>query len=507
MATKIEILEEIKRRGLHNTDEFKQLITQEISKRGLDKSIEQENVDGFGLTRSPIKGGLNVLSIQKQLLGLEPMDLSSDPIVVGEDTPWLAVLGEGVGNIPSSSKTFATDILNTIIHPIQTLESISDLAVGGIQKLTPGEQPLEENVDMLVDFVKDRYGSEENLKQTIAKDPVGVLADAASFLIPGGAAIKGVGTSSKINMLAKAGNVALKTGARIDPFNIAKASVRFPAKFIPRKLPSNIYKRAVKFSSTIPTEEINKLVNTALDNEILPTANGLDKLKSKINVLNKEITDIIKLSDKRGQKVNISNFFRYIDELRNETIFQTEFKAVNRVVNDFGKRLRTKEFKLKMSPMEAQRIKQRLYKQLETAYSKITQQPIKKETAMVIASGIRQTLEDLIPGIRKLNQNEGSLINLRKAIDGRVASITKGDIIPFSIVGKTLVGGQSMGNLGAAGGLGLGILSGPTIKSKLAIVLNNMRKKGIAINPTKSAIRLGLITPERIKPEETEMVR
>ena len=106
---------------------------------------------------------------------------------------------KAVGNIPSSAVKFAKDMVYPITNPLDTMAAFRDLAFGLASKVLPGEQKSEKAVDALVDFFADRYGSVEDLKRTIAEDPVGVLGDVSTILTLGSTAAARVpGTVGKL---------------------------------------------------------------------------------------------------------------------------------------------------------------------------------------------------------------------------------------------------------------------------------------------------------------------
>jgi len=446
------------------------------------------------------------LSVYKQLMGLEkrtPNVLTED-VQVDENTPWLEVLSKSVESAPNSGFEYVKDVFNTVLHPIDTMKGVAGLAAGAVQKFTEGVQPQEQNVDMLVDYLKNKYGSLAGFKRTVANKPIEVLADVSTFLIPGGAALKSLSVGSKTRILGKIGQVLSESGAVLDPLNLAKRGIIGSVKpLIPKTLPSNLYKRAVKFSSAIPEDKVSDFTKTALKNEILPTAGGLYKLRSKINVFNKEITDMIAVSEASGSRLKISSFLKHIKKLRKNALYASDERAINRVVDDFVKQQAVNKGRLTVTPKEAQVLKQKLYSELETAYNKLTAKPISTEAKMAIARGIKDSLEEVIPEIKQLNASEKSLIDLRKAINSRVSTISKGSLIPFNASARSMAGGALGGPIGAASGFTAGLLSGPTIQAKLAIVLDKLKNKGVKIRPTRQAIALGLILPERIKQGES----
>jgi hypothetical protein len=111
------------------------------------------------------------------------------------------VPGEALANVGTSAANFYKGLITAITNPVQTVSGALDVGAGALQNLLPKD---------LVDFVnqidnnpeaakravdaanavgglyKDRYGSVEALKNTLATDPVGAASD-LSTLFTGGA--------------------------------------------------------------------------------------------------------------------------------------------------------------------------------------------------------------------------------------------------------------------------------------------------------------------------------
>src|SRR3990167_5606147 len=66
--------------------------------------------------------------------------------------------GQALSNLPESAAKFASDIVQPIIHPIDTAQNLGSIALGGIQKLIPGEQSSEKYADAVGQFFAERYG-------------------------------------------------------------------------------------------------------------------------------------------------------------------------------------------------------------------------------------------------------------------------------------------------------------------------------------------------------------
>jgi len=121
------------------------------------------------------------------------------------------VVKESLFNIPSSALQFGKDIVTPILDPIGTVKSLGQLGAGIVQLAIPGEQANEKQAKAVGEYFANRYGGFENLKKTIAEDPVGFLGD-ASIILTGGAGIAG-----KIGPLTKTAEKVKSIGQAIDP--------------------------------------------------------------------------------------------------------------------------------------------------------------------------------------------------------------------------------------------------------------------------------------------------
>jgi len=118
-------------------------------------------------------------------------------------------------NIIPSAMQLGSDIAQPFMHPIQTAKSIKDLGSSIFSLIQPEEQGNEQLARDVGTFFADRYGGLENLKKTMATDPMGLLSD-ISIVLTGGATLvpKLAGTTGSIAKVAsKVGAVA----SAIDP--------------------------------------------------------------------------------------------------------------------------------------------------------------------------------------------------------------------------------------------------------------------------------------------------
>ena len=101
--------------------------------------------------------------------------------------------------IKNSSFQLATDLVQPIIHPIETSKNLYTLGKGIFHLLTPGMQPSEEVARAVGGYFAENYGSKKGLLNKVNTDPMGFIAD-VSVVLGGGAFLIGktAGKSNKI---------------------------------------------------------------------------------------------------------------------------------------------------------------------------------------------------------------------------------------------------------------------------------------------------------------------
>lgn len=153
----------------------------------------------------------------------------------GTAMPVSTMVNEAVKNIPASAGKFAKDIVQPIIHPIDTAKAAGNLILGAIQKganavVSPETQlemggsfgkEYEPYAEAVGKFFADRYGGLENLKKTIATDPVGFAADASTVLTLGGSAV-----AQAPGKVGQVGAAIKSTGEAVNPLNAAMTAAK-----------------------------------------------------------------------------------------------------------------------------------------------------------------------------------------------------------------------------------------------------------------------------------------
>lgn len=130
------------------------------------------------------------------------------------------VPSEALTNIGPSAVNFYKGLVTAITNPVQTVSGVVDIGAGALQNLLPKDlvdlvnridnnpeaaKRAVDTANAVGGMFKDRYGSVEALKNTLATDPVGAAAD-LSTLFTGGA-----GATARV---APATSKALTTAAK-----------------------------------------------------------------------------------------------------------------------------------------------------------------------------------------------------------------------------------------------------------------------------------------------------
>lgn len=148
-----------------------------------------------------------------------PQDTPTEAKQGKESISWRQVPGAAISNLPSSAGNFAHGLYNVVRHPIDTASTILDAGAGALRNLLPASvSSAIDKVDWngqaadrasgtasaIGQVYKDRYGSVEGLKNTLATDPVGAAGDASALLGNFAALMpKGAATTNAIALASK----------------------------------------------------------------------------------------------------------------------------------------------------------------------------------------------------------------------------------------------------------------------------------------------------------------
>jgi len=263
-------------------------------------------------------------------------DLYGSPKPVEKSKPmgYGEMVGQAMMNIPSSANNLVSGLYHAVTNPVQTASGIMDVAAGGLKNAMPQSvvdfvNKFETNPEAAQRAVmaaneaggalKQRYGSIEGIKNTIATDPVGAMADLSTLITGAGGLARGgaIGLNaipkSSVSPIAKTvsglNTTADVLGKAADVTNPINAMVNLPSKAY--DLAGALTKQGLALKTGVGTEPITQAVKagqegntTFLENMRgqVPITQVLDDAKTNLSKMNLD-----KQSEYRSGMVNIKN--------------------------------------------------------------------------------------------------------------------------------------------------------------------------------------------------------
>ena len=243
------------------------------------------------------------------------------------------MLGQAVVNTPASAGRMVSGLYEAVTSPVQTVSGLMDAAAGGLQNALPKSvtdfiNQFETNpeaaqramtaANAVGGAVKERYGTLEGIKNTIATDPVGVVGDLSTLLTGAGAAVRGPAmvAGAVARKLPAAGNVASTMSNMADKLSTA-ANVTNPINAMV-KAPGMAYdlavaltKQGLALKTGVGTEPITQAVRAGKEGNTtfvenmrgqVPITQVLDDARTNLAQMNLD-----KQKDYRSGMVNIKN--------------------------------------------------------------------------------------------------------------------------------------------------------------------------------------------------------
>jgi len=436
-------------------------------------------------------------------------------------------LGEMISNIPSSAAQFGRDIVQPIIHPVDTAENLGKLITGGASNIAKyareqgfplvpepskeqlqahgGYYPYEQEADIAGEALKARYGSVPALKQTLMTDPVGSLADVATLATGGGALM-----SRMPSLAGKTGGAIKSLGMAAEPLNILKGVAKTGVGMMtPRSMPVSMYKSAAKFPTTIDIKHgmgaRTSLAETALKHKLLPSEKGILNLAKYEKELGMKIGKIIDSSE--GGAVPKSKVFRLLKDARREVGGVRVGAAKNtQQIDKIAKELNTQLKGIKGNTLTVRQLQDlKISAQKAAKYDVGTVRETGTELGSeAIAKAAKQEIEGLIPEIQAINKELGALKELKDPLLRSAARIENKDFVSLGSPVKVMAGEAVGGAAGAGAGFLAGMYEGN--KAKLAVKLRRIQDAGLgnlidqSLIPT--LIKQGMWQSGRLQPED-----
>lgn len=319
-----------------------------------------------------------------------------------------------------------------------------------------------------------------------------------------GFARAGIEAGADILGLVGGGKVAMK-GAR-SLADLGKIGVKSAINAIPETVEMSMYQRGLKGQSafnSLKTAELNKRLNTALDEGIPLNEKGVTKLKTTVADINNVVQNRIAEYADQGATVSMEKVMQPVEGIRaqasNQAFPNKANAQINSTVNEFANNPAIKKPSFdavnSATPTEiplaqAQKFKQSINTELNDFYEAMNKSPDKAsylarqwiaKTKAKIGDGLRAEISEIFPEVKALNQREGALLGLNKSLERAVNRIGQRDVVSLKFL-QALMYSPKMA-------IAEFILNNPNIQSNLAIALRQARRKvnGVekpTLNPT-----------------------
>lgn len=324
--------------------------------------------------------------------------------------------GQAMQNAPGSAAQLVKDTASAVTHPIETAKGVAHAIT---------------NPDEVVAALADRYGGAQNIKETFINDPMGAISDVIGLVSGGGSVM-----------------------ARLPGID---------------KVPKSLMESAVKFPTRDKPKDVDKKVKALLDNGINPvTESGLKKLNKIVTEINADIDKIISLESKAGTKIDASKIISSIDERIKDRDVPGVFRADDtaRLTEIKQQFIDSLDGRGSLSPAEAQRIKKDIFERTNFDARQGSATFIGEEGQKAIASGARQSLNEVDPRIQALNARQGPLLDVSPDAERAQQRVSNKE--PLGLTGAigAAAGGASGTLLGAgATGAVVGAVTGKALAS------------------------------------------
>ena len=427
-------------------------------------------------------------------------------------------MAESIENLGPSAVQYGKSMYEAVTSPIQTATGLGRVALGyldqGAEAATEalpepvvqavnrfnnllvdlgapldrlpetgaGELDHMQYAEAMNDFIKARYGSWDRFKRTAESDPVGVLGDVSAVLTAAGG-LSGVG------LLGKAGAAAEPMTA---PLALIQGATRTTAKLIPKKL----YQSAAKMETGkgFTGAQRARVIETALDQQIPPTTSGMNRAGTMIDALSGKVDDVIAAA-RPGDRIPVDAIFKGFKELRqaakeSPADAARDLRLIDRYAKDFMQWQKSKG-RDSYTVKELNQFKRSQYRKIgPKGYSRAPggkEAPIMETVRKTAARGAREAIESRVPEVKELNSLLGDLIELQDAIARPAKRIENMNIIGLDDAAKIatasgagyMAGGSGGSAIGTTIGVMAAILGNPNVKSRIAIQMHKLSKKGL----------------------------
>lgn len=388
-------------------------------------------------------------------IDFQPIDFEPESIDFQEQPPPESIDSMKVISSPRESLKYvygtAKNIPDSAINYFKNMiKGVS--SIPGMVEKTFNKTPQQLVADMdkpgipeaILNSLQERYGGLDKALTTLHQDPVGVLGDISVIY------------------------------GKVDPTRAITTPLKTGAKVLTETLPKWAYKSAVKMGTgkTLSIAERDKRAMTGLDEMIMPTEGGLNRLNEKIGGIENAIQTPVNEAAQRGVKIPreavANRLSETVDKFSNQVNPLADIDAIANVERGF---VTTQPARIPIDV--AQNLKKGTYQQLKGKYGQVRGAEIEAEKTL--ARGLKEevysALEATHPELKALGEKEGAMVALRDSIESAVKRIQNQEAVGLGM-GAGAAGGYAIaGPTGATVGMIERIMELPRIKSATAIAL------------------------------------
>jgi len=401
---------------------------------------------------------------------------------------------EAIKNLPGSIVQEGKNVIGAITQPIDTIKGIGNLALGVAEKAIPGgPYPQEKYADAMGEYFGNKYGSKDAFLTELQNNPASILSDLSMFVTGGASGAAKLASLSKLGAkAAPALEKVAKVGTAIDPLNLAANTAGYGiTKALPTTVAPKLYESAAKFSTTLSPAERARITETALKNQIPLSYEGLGMVQSKLTDLGDKMDNLIINATDQNIKIPASKVLTSLKDVKKQSGgFKIEaaqdIKEINNIEKQFKDYLKKNKI-TSVTPQQLQEFKTDAYQRIDFGRSPEKPSIPKEQSYKAMAGSARQSLEDLMPELKAINAQYGSLKELQPNLQRSVGRIENRDLMGLGATAKTGAGGALGGIPGALVGFGQSLLDSPKIKGKAALELYKKQNQGLGMFLDNSA--------------------
>ena len=403
----------------------------------------------------------------------------------GEKLSWSDVPGKAMDNFLPSAGRVIDDTIDAITSPIETGKAVGKTIIGavpGLRDVVPEDWQAAEHTDALLDYFGDRYGSLDGFKGALAYDPAGVIADASTFFTGGAGALRGVAKGASVAnkasaaaKLGRAADVAGRLGLATDPLAMGLKGVGWGADALagPNGIAGRLYQSALKPPTTMPISDRNRLIKTGLAEKIVPTPKGFEKARGLVRDIGTDIDAKIAEAAAQGKTIDAvrlaNDVYGDMDRLFSTQVAPSADRAaVFDTVLDFQE-----GHPGTLTIPKAHNLKKGTYRVLKDKAYRGELKSATTETQKALARGLKEQVEQAVPGVKELNARQGALLELIDPLERAVGRTGNWNMLSM----PGLISGATVSTVNPAAGVALtGLTSAARsapLKAHLAFALDS----------------------------------